>query len=196
MRNPYDVLGIGVGANDEQVKAAYREKAKRYVDNPEKMREIDEAYDAIVMNRTGNGYTASDNTQYTYSQGTVSLGEVRAKINAGRVAEADSLLESMPITLRNAEWYYLKGTVQHRHGWLEEATANFNRACQMEPNNGEYRRAAETVNKSRSAGYRTEQPKSSSSSGCCHCDADDICSGLLCADCCCESLGGDLIPCC
>ena len=28
------------------------------------------------------------------------------------------------------------------------------------------------------------------------CDACDMCSGLICADCCCECMGGDLISCC
>ena len=28
------------------------------------------------------------------------------------------------------------------------------------------------------------------------CNASDICNGLICADCCCECMGGDLIPCC
>ena len=28
------------------------------------------------------------------------------------------------------------------------------------------------------------------------CNACDICNGLICADCCCECMGGDLIPCC
>ncbi len=28
------------------------------------------------------------------------------------------------------------------------------------------------------------------------CNTCDMCSGLLMADCCCECMGGDLIPCC
>ena len=28
------------------------------------------------------------------------------------------------------------------------------------------------------------------------CNACDVCQGLVCADCCCECMGGDLIPCC
>ncbi|HBN81189.1 MAG TPA: molecular chaperone DnaJ, partial [Ruminococcaceae bacterium] len=29
-----------------------------------------------------------------------------------------------------------------------------------------------------------------------NCSACDACSSLICADCCCECMGGDLIPCC
>ena len=186
--NPYEVLGLAPGASDAQVKAAYKQKARLYANDPSQMREIDRAYDEIVMNQTGNSYSQPQND---YANSSVSLGEVRAKINAGRVDEADSLLESMPVTLRNAEWYYLKGTVQHRKGWLEDAAESFDRAAQMEPGNSEYRRASETVRKNRSAGYRTESTDKKSG-----CSACDICSGLLCADCCCECMGGDLIPCC
>ena len=28
------------------------------------------------------------------------------------------------------------------------------------------------------------------------CNGCDMCSGLICADCCCECMGGDLISCC
>ena len=28
------------------------------------------------------------------------------------------------------------------------------------------------------------------------CNACDICNVLICADCCCECMGGELIPCC
>ena len=192
MMNPYEVLGLAPGAGDAQVKAAYKEKARLFANDPTQMREIDRAYDEIVMNQMGGGYSQPNDS---YAQSGVSLGEVRAKINAGRIDEADSLLENMPVTLRSAEWYYLKGTVQHRKGWLEDAAQNFDRAAQMEPNNAEFRRASETVRQNRSAGYRTEDP-SKKNDGCLHCSACDMCSGLLCADCCCECMGGDLIPCC
>ena len=62
MRNPYEVLGISPNATDEEVKAAYRQMARKYhpdnyTDNPlsdlaqEKMQEINEAYDTIARLR-------------------------------------------------------------------------------------------------------------------------------------------------
>ena len=62
MNNPYEVLGISRNATDEQVKNAYRELARKYhpdnyADNPlsdlasEKMKEINDAYDAIMAER-------------------------------------------------------------------------------------------------------------------------------------------------
>ena len=68
MSDPYLVLGIKPSASDEEVKQAYREMVKKYhpdsyQDNPlsdlaeEKMKEVNEAYDAIVRMRSGGqGY--------------------------------------------------------------------------------------------------------------------------------------------
>ena len=61
MKDPYSILGVSKNATDDEIKNAYRELARKYhpdnyTDNPlsdlagEKMKEINEAYDAI-MNR-------------------------------------------------------------------------------------------------------------------------------------------------
>ena len=58
MTDPYKVLGVSPNASDDEIKAAYRQLAKKYhpdnyANNPladlaeEKMREINEAYDMI-----------------------------------------------------------------------------------------------------------------------------------------------------
>ena len=202
MRDPFEVLGLSAGASDEQVRNAYRDLARRYSEggenpNPRRMREIDEAYDAIILSRTGNGSSNSSyNSGYnTYTQDSYAdsgLGDVRAKINSGKLEEAEILLDGIPSSRRSAEWYYLKGTVQHRKGWLEDAAQNFAYASQLDPSNAEYKRACQSINSDRAGGYRTERRTEKSSS----CSSCDICSGLLCADCCCECMGGDCIPCC
>ena len=65
-------------------------------------------------------------------------------------------------------------------------------AAQLDPTNAQYRKAYENINSDRSGGYRTER-KAEDKSGCSACN---ICQALLCADCCCECMGGDLIRCC
>ena len=66
MRDPYTVLGVSSNASDQEIKKAYRELARKYhpdnyVDNPladlaeEKMKEINEAYEAIQKQRSGGG---------------------------------------------------------------------------------------------------------------------------------------------
>ena len=64
MNDPYSVLGVSSNASDEEIKRAYRELARKYhpdnyQNNPladlaeEKMKEINEAYDAITKMRSG-----------------------------------------------------------------------------------------------------------------------------------------------
>ena len=191
MRDPYDILGVPRGATEEQINAAYREKARALQDSGAgdgQLEELNSAYDAVIMQR------ASAGGRYTYA-GAYSgndYADIREKIRANRLEDAQVLLDGIPDARRDAEWYYLKGTVQQKRGWLEEAASNFARAAQMDPDNKTYRAASDQVNQTRSGGYRTER-RSNGDSGCSACN---ICSGLLCADCCCECMGGDLIPCC
>ena len=196
MRDPFEVLGLAPGASDDQVRDAYRELARRYSDagttpDPARMREIDAAYDEIILGRTGNGGTSYSEPTYTYTVPN-DLGDIRAKIKSGKIDDAETLLDGVPVSNRTAEWYYLKGTVQHRRGWLEEAARNFEQATRLDPSNAEYKRAYNSINSGRTGGYRTER-STGGNSGCSGCD---ICSGLLCADCCCECFGCDLIRCC
>ncbi len=205
MKNPYEVLGVPDNASDDEIRQAYRELARKYSSDNysggplsdianEKMKEIDNAYDSIILNRgnkSGGGGSRAKNTENQYSSSFSDYSDIREQIKSGRYDDANTLLDGIPKQLRTAEWYYLKGSIQYRQGWLEEAAKNFNTACSMDPENAEYRSALNNFNNSRNGGYRTTQTQNSK--GCSGCD---ICSGLICADCCCECFGGDLIPCC
>ncbi len=194
MRDPYEVLGVSPQATDAEVKSAYREMARKYhpdnyADNPlselaqEKMQEINEAYDAIVRMRQngGAGGTGSGGSRYT---------DIRNMIRTNRILDAEMLLDGVPSVSRDAEWYFLKGSVLYKKGWLEDAMQNYATACRMDPSNAEYRTAFNHMQMNRqTGGYRTVNQNS----GCSGCD---MCTGLLCADCCCECMGGDLIRCC
>lgn len=165
------------------------------------MDEINAAYDEIIMQRSGasGGQSSSGSSgssyNYGYSKssayysGADDYSDVREKINHNRIDDAETILDGIPMSVRNGEWYFLKATVQYKRGWLEEAVKNMRRATELDPGNEEYRAAFEQLNSPRS-GYRTARTNNKGCSGC------DICSGLLCADCCCECLGGDMIPCC
>ena len=215
MSDPYKVLGISPDASDEQVKEAYREMAKKYhPDNysgspladlaDEKMKEINAAYDEITSERkrrkaagAGYGSSASYSTRGTYqnySNAGSGFNDVRSLIMNGRIADAEQILNGVPMDGRNAEWYFLKGTVLYKRGWLEEAYNHFVRASQMDPNNAEYRAAMNQATTQRSGAYGGYRPTGPTSvGGCTPCDA---CCGLMCADSCCECCGGDLISCC
>lgn len=206
MNNPFQVLGVSPNATDDQIREAYRYQARQCQQNIEsgvdvyasqqRMRDLDTAYDEIIMTRSGGGpasqYSASQS--YTGYSSASDYSDIRYKIREGRLDDAQTILDGVPERNRNAEWYFLKGCIQQRRGWLEEATGNYAAACRLDPNNSEYKAAYDSVQSSRSGGYRQErQPSGNSGSSCSACD---ICSGLMCADCCCECMGGDLIPCC
>lgn len=225
MTDPYQVLGISPNATDEQMKTAYRELARKYhpdnySNNPladlaqEKMKQINEAYDTIQRQRkqqTSSGYQQSSYQQNSYqgayrtqqqsgsyqSQGASQFSDIRNMINSKRVSEAEELLEGVPNGRRDGEWQFLRGSVFYTRGWLDEAYNCYVRATQMSPGNPEYQNALNQLlwqrNTARPAGsgygeYRKVQP-----SGCSGCD---MCTSLICADCCCECMGGDLIGCC
>ncbi len=214
MTDPYKVLGVSSSATDDEVKEAYRAMAKKYhpdqySDSPladlasEKMKEINEAYDTIVAqrkNRSAGGYSAGGYAYNGYSgagraSGSSGFNDVRSYIMSGRIADAEQLLNGVPVESRNAEWYFLKGTVLFRRGWLEEAKEHFTRACQMDPGNPEYQAALNQAMNQRSGNYGGYNPNMNMNrvGGCNTCD---VCNTLLCADWCCVCMGGDLIGCC
>lgn len=186
MRNPYEILGVPQGASIERVNNAYREKARQYNEScqSDKLRELNEAYDSIIMDSSGNScgsyYSGPD-----YS-------DIRAKINSRRLEDAQLLLDGVPENMRDAEWYYLKGTVFQKRGWLEEAINNLAHACNMAPSNDTYRRAYDAACQAQNGGYKAQRNNSRDDG----CDFCSICTGLICADTCCECMGGDLMPCC
>lgn len=198
MNDPFAVLGVSQNATDDQIREAYRLSARRLqqmIDAGEnvsyaqqKMQELDAAYDAVILSRSGGAgsYRSASSTYNASSDYT----DIRRTIRAGRLDDAQTILDGIPEGRRDAEWYFLKGSVQQRKGWLEEASGNFAAACRLDPSNAEYRAAYDDMQNSRSGGYRTQRSGGSRVSPC------DICSGLLCADCCCECMGGDLISCC
>lgn len=210
MSDPYKVLGVSPSATDEEIKAAYRELAKKYhpdnyADSPladlagEKMKEINEAYDQIMTQRKqgASGYGGQTAQQgytggYGYTGGS-SYADVRSLIMTGRIADAEQILNGVPQQTRNAEWFFLKGMVLYKRGWMEEAVNHVSRASQMDPGNPEYRAAMNQINSRRNGAYGGYNPNMRPVGGCSGCD---ICSNLICADCCCECMGGDLIPCC
>lgn len=196
-KNPYSVLGLPDNATDEQVKNAYHELAKKYhPDNfsdstmkelaNEKMKEINEAYDTLTKKNGGSS-----------SYSTSEFFKIRTLINEQKFSEAEIKLDAMNASDRNAEWHFLKGCVLSQRGWYLDAQKFFEIACNMDPQNQEYRTAYESMRNtaySYSKGYtQTEMPQNSSNNS--GCDMD-CCTKLICLDCLCECMGGDFISCC
>ena len=196
MTDPYKVLNIPSTATDEEVKKAYRELARKYHpdnyhDNPladlaqEKMKEINEAYAAIQkMRQRGSAAQSQYGGQSTYggygyggasAQGSP-LQRARLAIQRNDPHMAEQLLAS--ISNRTAEWYFLRGAVCMRRGWLDEALRHFRQACAMDPGNPEYRQALERLENSAQA-YRPAGFEVFTSD----CGGGNLCLGVSCSMC-------------
>ena len=214
--DPYKVLGVSQSATEAEIKAAYRKLVKKYHPDQykgssyeataaEKLKEVNEAY-SLLKNRgsfsssysssggnTYQGYNygpfgSSYNTNASYAE---KIAAARAKLNMGSYGEAEFILRTIPE--RTAEWHYLMGNVLWFKGWYLEAKKYYQAAYSMEPSNFEYKAAYDRVNSQNftNGGYRDPRfTRVDSSTSCCN-----ICSSIMCADCCCECMGCDLISC-
>lgn len=203
MKDPYQVLGIPRCATDDEVKKAYRTLARRYHPdnfvgsadagkNEERMKEINEAYEAVTRERAGkDGGAYSSYNTYT-SAGTTSFYEVRRLIRDGRYSEAELIIESTPAADRGAEWNYLKGCLLTQRGYYYDAMRYIEIACYLDPANAEYKEARNRM-RNRSSSFGSDY-RAHNNTG--ECDLCGICSTLICCDSCCECCGGDLISCC
>jgi hypothetical protein len=115
---------------------------------------------------------------------------VRRNINNGNIVEAENELNNVNEGDRAAEWHYLMGCVLIKKGYFVDAQNMINKACTMDPANPEYRAARDRlIMQARGYGRGDAMSGGSECSGC------DVCTSLLCLDCCCECMGGDFIRC-
>lgn len=202
--NPYQVLGVSESATDAEVKKAYLNLARKYHpdnyhDNPladlaqEKMKEINAAYEAVTKQRSGGGSSQSGYGQSGYggyggyntagSSSSSVLQQVRLAINSNQLSRAEALLANYHD--HSAEWNFLKGVVAYRKGWMDEAKTYYKTACQMEPNNLEYRRALEHMESGTSQAYSPN----GSPFGSTICVGGSPCQNMCCAYMLCQCLG-------
>ncbi len=209
MKDPYEVLGVSRTASDNEIKAAYRELVKKYhpdnyANNPladlasEKVKEINEAYDAITRSRAGQGSAynggyqpgGSYQSSGSYQSGgyksyqtssNAAYSQVRSYLNANQLDAAESLLNTA--SNRDAEWYYLKGMIAYRRGWLDEARQHYQTACAMVPGNYEYQNALRSVQGGYTPYRQTNYQRSDMDTAC------DICNALMCLNCLCGGCG-------
>lgn len=198
MKDPYEVLGLQRGASKDEVKSAYRKLAKKYhpdmnENNPlqdlaeEKFKEIQWAYDEIMNGNTSSSYKGFSGNS-SYDSGSSTLSSIRSLIQTGRFQDAIRALNGIPT--RNAEWNYLMGVCYVNMGSIAQGVQYVQNAANMDPSNFEYKNFLNQIlNMQNSYQNRAYNYRGGSSSV-------DCCTQLICADCCCECLGGDLISCC
>ena len=194
MKDPYEVLGVPKGASQDEIKKAYRELARKYhpdhyAGNPladlaeEKMKENNEAY--AVLTKDGGAVGTSTAGSYGSagysgpSGGSAEFAEVRRRIQAGDLEGAERILDG--VGGRTAQWYYLRGVIAQRRGWMDEAAQNFRIAVQMEPGNPEY---AAALNRTGTGAYTYRQQEYGGTDDNELCN---LCGSMLCLNCLCNS---------
>lgn len=220
-KDSFVVLGIDRDASKDDAYRAYRDLRNKYeslrfepgdtgADACAKIEEIDAAYDDVVriIDERSKGEEKEDTRSRFINE---KLDDAEAKIRSGDIDGAQNSLDDC--TTRTARWHYLQSVVFYRKNWSGDALKQLELACNMEPGNKKYSDAKSAMEKhvkanttaqsnsfydngtkaERSYADSTRNSYNPNSRGCSACD---ICSGLLCADCCCECMGGDLISCC
>lgn len=222
MNNPYEILGVSPSATDDEVKAAYRELAKKYhPDNyagapdiadlaSEKMKEINEAYDTIVTERkngTGSASYTSDNTSSGSAGASygsyANPGYQNTYSTVTDFADVRRLISQERFT--DAE-QLLDGVPSERRNaeWnFLKGVVSYRRGWLEQAY--AYLNVAVTMDPNnaefRAAFNQAKQMRSgkyggyrgSGGSGCG--DPCNMCCGLVCADSCCECCGGDIVSC-
>lgn len=208
--NAYLVLGLQEGATEEEVKVAYETLRAKYSEErfqpgeegnraAAKLEEIEEAY-SDIMAGLSKKKVASE-------YGSV-FGQIENLLKQGNLDEAQKKLDEC--VERGAEWHYLQSIVFYKKNWYAESKKQLEFAVSMDPNNTKYKDALFKLNNlmngpQANANTNTNQNQYNNynnvnanqdrqmGGGCAE---GNCCLNLLCADCCCESMGFDLIPCC
>lgn len=219
VNDPYSILGISPNASDDEVKKAYRDLSRKYhpdsyANNPlanlaeERFKEVQEAYDQIMKERSGGGqrsyggsqgygstqgYGSQPNygNQSSYQNNDAKYQAVYNYINFRRYRDALNVLSGIPS--KDGRWYYLSAIANAGLGNNFQANSDIQTALNMEPNNAEYRnfynqlqwQSQRYQNNSYGNGGNSNQT----------CGTGNMCCDLWCADSCCECMGGDLCSC-
>lgn len=208
--NPFVTLGVSENATQNELFEAYKDLRAKYSDmrfspgekGAEACRMLEEIESAYAR--------ATDilRSRFEISNYGDDLVRIEDAIKENDLEKAQDLLDGEQN--RNAKWHYLQSVIFYRKNWLNDALKQLDFACKMDPDNTKYAEARDALlNQIRTGGdqkgsfynernngngrsYR-DVPPQGEMRGCTPCNC---CTSLICADCCCECMGGDLIACC
>lgn len=198
----YRILGVQNTATDDEIKRAYIKLKRKYDPQNyeketlkkhalEKTNEITKAFDTIMNERRSKRIENNNNNQFKENFDNNDIEVAEDYIKSGEMQKAEHILSNVKQENRNAKWYYLKGIILFKKGWLLEATNFFEMAVQLDPTNEEYKNALERAKWQRGGGFNrppqggmfNEQYPNGEPIGCGFCD---VCGTIMCADMCCE----------
>lgn len=218
-KDPFMILGVTdtVSQNElyEAYKTARREwESKRFAPGDEgayaceRLDEIEDAY------RDAKDILTSREVVETEVYEPVSQDDLNEVDRLIKDKDYDGAQEKLnDFKVRGAEWHFLQSIVYHATKRPKEAYEHLKTATVIEPDNKKYseafKRMQEKMGNPQTQGfyayrdngeggenrrsYRDDGYGDGYRRGMTPCDC---CQGLICADCCCECMGGDLISCC
>ncbi len=209
-KNPFVILGVSENCTQDELYSAYKTMRKKYADlrfEPgevgeeacARLQEIEDAYNEandIIASKYEVKYTGED------------LSEVDRAVKEGRLDDAQAILDDC--VNRTAQWHYLQSAIFFRKNWVGDAYKQLELACQMDPTNAKYQEAKRSMENHIKANTTAQKnsfysddnkeertyANMNTRTGNRGISVCDCCNTLICADCCCECMGGDLISCC
>ena len=223
-KNPFIILGLDrENCNQQDVKEAYERLRAKY--SQDRFLEGEAGHDAAVkLGEVETAYRDAMRElteRSTIESGSAAYAEIEALMKQGKLNDAQTMLDY--ITTRDAEWHYLQSAIYWKKDWKTDSKKQLEMALSLDPTNAKYKTAMEKLNAAmgmgtqQNAGPRNTydgngNPYNAGQQGGYNQgynrsynqnpyyrernSSADCCQQLICADCCCECMGGDLIRCC
>lgn len=203
MEKYYKILEIDTNATEEEIKKAFSKLKRKYDPNnydkeslkqhaQEKTKEIVEAFDKIMNKKRAEKIENEKTKKTSQPEEDESLNLAERLINENVLQRAEEILTNIPQEKRTARWFFLKGAILFKKGWLLEASNFFATAVNLDPSNEEYKKALERTNWQKQGEFNNpNRPNSpfggpyptAGQPGCSFCD---ICTTMMCANICCD----------
>ena len=143
--NAFEVLGLGLDADQAQVRAAYRNSVKRcHPDQFQEKEQQDRAQEQLIRLNLAYEEALRITAQRQVGYHTVSVDD--AKRMALKLLEQkrleNALRQLMRAESRDAEWYYIQGNILMQMRQYASAHQSYREAVRREPDSLPYRRGA------------------------------------------------------